>query len=430
MLSCLAIAACSAVGHHCFYQSLRGQRVDEQKYDQNVNVYIGTALTLLTKLSLTGAVSLAYSQVLWQKLLGQRLRISHIDSLSSLVTTPSALDDWRILRNFPLLTALALVAWCMPIIAVFPPGTLSVVADLTNSTVSALVPSMDFTHPLISSDSSREMNYFGVNAEPGDTTGFTFPARLKASAGVLSTMAAITGVVPRIQTAEPNSSYDTTFSGPALRCSTKQVETNRVYCAGVGRPLTALKYISFVSSLKDKGASFHRYFDLDASVPVSGNDSAVTCSSIANFRSSIFGVDPPRLFVVVETQVYASRQTWEATTCELRNATYAVKVQTFGNSQVVTVKTSDDSPLGLATDYVPGFDTASPNITAPSANKLYNYFAMMVAMAQVVVGTVTSASDTSPVVLTDGGAVDVTPAPFPAIFGTRPGVGTITQLLQ
>jgi hypothetical protein len=120
MLSCLAIAACSAVGHHCLYQSLRGQRVDEQKYDQNVNVYIGTALTLLTKLSLTGAVSLAYSQVLWQKLLGQRLRISHIDSLSSLVTTPSALDDWRILRNFPLLTALALVAWCMPIIAVFP----------------------------------------------------------------------------------------------------------------------------------------------------------------------------------------------------------------------------------------------------------------------------------------------------------------------
>jgi hypothetical protein len=268
-----------------------------------VNVYIGTSLTLLTRLSLTGAVSLAYSQVLWQRLLGQRLRISHIDSLSSLVTTPSALDDWRILRNFPLLTALALVAWCVPIIAVFPPSTLSVVADLTNSTVSALVPSMDFTHPVISSDSSREMNHYGVDEEPGENTGFTFPARLKASAGVLSTMAAITGAIPRVQTVEANSSYDTTFSGPALRCSTKQVETNRVYCANVSRRLPALSYISFLSFPEDKGAGFHSYFDLDVSVPVSGNDFAVDCRSIANFRSSIFGVYPPQLFVVVETDV-------------------------------------------------------------------------------------------------------------------------------
>jgi hypothetical protein len=94
-------------------------------------------------------------------------------------------------------------------------------------------------------------------------------------------------------------------------------------------------------------------------------------------------------------------------------------VQTFSNSQVVTVKTNDDSPLGLTTGYIPGFDIASPNITAPSANKLYNYFTMMVAMVQVVVGTVTSASDSSPQMLTAGRAVDITPAPFPDIFGTR-----------
>jgi hypothetical protein len=190
MLTCLAIAACSAVGHHCFYQSLRGQRVDEQKFDQNVNVYIGTALTVLTKLSLTAAVTLAYSQILWQRLLGRRLRISHIDSLSSLVATPSALNDWRILRNFPLLTTLAMMAWCMPIITVFPPGTLSVVADLANSTVSASVPSMDFTHALVSDNSSRAMSH-------GNSS--TFPAGLKTSAGVLAAMTAFTGSIPRIQ---------------------------------------------------------------------------------------------------------------------------------------------------------------------------------------------------------------------------------------
>lgn len=130
MLVCFTIAASSAVAHHCFYESLRGQRVDEQKYNQSQNIYIGTALTTLTKLSLSAAVTLAYSQVLWRRLLGNKLRISHIDSLSTLVTTPSALDDWKIVREFPLLVALAVVAWCLSIITVFPPGTLSVVFSI------------------------------------------------------------------------------------------------------------------------------------------------------------------------------------------------------------------------------------------------------------------------------------------------------------
>jgi hypothetical protein len=421
MLTCLAIAACSAVGHHCFYQSLRGQRVDEQKFDQNVNVYIGTALTVLTKLSLTAAVTLAYSQILWQRLLGRRLRISHIDSLSSLVATPSALNDWRILRNFPLLTTLAMMAWCMPIITVFPPGTLSVVADLANSTVSASVPSMDFTHALVSDNSSRAMSH-------GNSS--TFPAGLKTSAGVLAAMTAFTGSIPRIQTAETNSSYSTTFFGPALRCSTKQVKTNHVYCSGVAEVSyndAELSYISFMSFPQDKGAGFRRYFDLDASVPVhsSGNTSTIACNSIASFRSSIFGVDPPQLFVVARTSIpdYAPdsdppRQEWEATTCQLRNATYEVKVQTSDNNQVVTVKVSDDLSLGLATGYIPGFPNA-PDLSAPSANRLYNYFAMMAAMAQIVVGTVNSRSDYNALTYTDGGVVDHTPAPFPGIFSTR-----------
>jgi hypothetical protein len=113
------------------------------------------------------------------------------------------------------------------------------------------------------------------------------------------------------------------------------------------------------------------------------------------------------------------RQEWEATTCQLRNATYEVKVQTSGNNQVVTVKASDDSSLGLATGYIPGINTSSVDLTGPSANRLYNYFAMMAAMGQIVVGTVNSGSDVTTQMYTDGGVVDITPAPFPGIFSTR-----------
>ena len=112
------------------------------------------------------------------------------------------------------------------------------------------------------------------------------------------------------------------------------------------------------------------------------------------------------------------RQEWEATTCQLRNATYEVKVQTSDNNQVVTVKVNDDLSLGLASEYIPGFPNA-PDLSAPSANRIYNYFAMMAAMAQIVVGTVNSASDFMNLVNTDGGVVDITPAPFPGIFSTR-----------
>lgn len=423
MLACFAIAACSAVAHHCFYQSLSGHRVDEQKYDQNENIYIGTALTTLTKLALSAAVTLAYSQILWRRLLGNKLRISHIDSISTLVTTPSNLDDWRILRDFPLLVVLAVVAWCLSIITVFPPGTLSVVSALTNSTSSVPVPSMDFSLALVSETDGRAISHTGVFG-PDDTTNYTFPALPKGSAGALGTVTAFTGEIPRIRTAETNSSYSTSFFGPVLSCSTKQVKTNHIYCSGRGE----MSFVSFLSYPQDRGSSFHDFFGLNASLPIdtSGNSSSViSCSSIASFRASTFGVYPPELFVVAKTSVVDSapdgdipRQEWEATSCELRNATYEVKVESRASNQVITVRTSDESPLGLTTDYIPNLDS-SPDLNEPAANRIFDYFAAMAMMAQTVVGTIDSSIDGASESSVGGGTVDTTPAPFPGIFSTR-----------
>jgi hypothetical protein len=418
MLICLAIAAASAVGHHCFYQSLDGQSVDKQTYSQSQNIYIGTAHTTITKLCLSAAVALAYSQVLWRRLLGQRHRLSHIDSLSSLLTTPSALDDWRLLRNFPLLIMLAVVAWCMSIITVFPPGTLSVAADLANSTVSASLPSMDFTLPLISDDSSRSIGHSGMDLEPNDTTNFTFPSGLKASAGALGTVTAYTGAIPRIRSAETNTSYSTTFFGPALQCSTKQVKIDGVYCYGKKKSTwnKDLWYISFTSFAQEQGSSFRRYFDLNASLPIgySENKSAIDYNSITSFRTSTFGTYTPELFVVAQTgpsygegAVDPQPEEWAATSCQLVNATYEVEVQTSVTDQVITVDTNSYAPLGLATDYIPNFEslvaypsdnaanTGSPDTTGPSGNQIYNYYAMLAAMAQIVVGTVSDAESST-----------------------------------
>ncbi|CZT21771.1 uncharacterized protein RCC_07636 [Ramularia collo-cygni] len=424
MLVCFTIAASAAVGHHCFYESLRGQRVDQQTYNQNQNIYIGTALTTLTKISLSAAVALAYSQILWKRLLGQKLRVSHIDSLTCLVTMPSALDDWRLLREFPLLVTLAVAAWCLSIITVFPPGTLSVVSALANSSSSASVPSMDFNLALISGNYSRSVGFSGVNLEPGQTTNLTFSAELRGSAGALGIVTASTGAIPRIQTAEINSTYSTTFSGPILECSTKQVKTHHVYCARA-----EMSFISYLSFAQDGGPEFHDFFDLNASLPLetSSEGYTVACDSIASFRTSMFGVQPPQLFVVARTSISDSapdsddpRQEWTATSCQLRNSTYEVTVRTLENDQMIDVKTSDTSDLGLATEYIPMPDgPGSPVVNEPSGNRIYNCFAMMAMIGQTVVGTVNGASEATNEVYTDGGAMDNTPVPFPGIFSTR-----------
>lgn len=413
MLACFAIAAASALGHHFFYQSLDGQRVDKQTYNQNQNVYIGTALTALTKISLSAAVALGYSQILWRRLLGQKLRIAHVDSLASLYSTPAALDDWRILRDFPLLAALAVVAWCLSIITVFPPGTLSVFDSLENGSSNASVPTLDFTLPLVS-DSERSIGHSGVNLEPNDTTNFTFPAELKGSAGAIGTVTAFTGVIPRLQTAASNSTHRTSFFGPALECSTKKFQGNSTYCSRGWR----ISYLSFLSFPQDRGSDFRKFYDLDGAVPIETieNTTGISCDSIASFRASTFGVYPPKLFVVAQSR---EPEEWVTTTCQLRNATYDVKVETTGNNQTIAVEVSDLSSLRLATEYIPNFNTSEPEITGPSANKIYNYFAMMAAIGQIVVGTVNSASDANIATYTEGGVISNNPAPFPGIFSTR-----------
>lgn len=267
------------------------------------------------------------------------------------------------------------------------------------------------------------MGHSGVNLEPDDTTNFTFSAFPKGTAGALGTVTAYTGAIPRIRTAEINSSFSTIFFGPVVECSTKQAKTNHVYCSGDAE----MSYVSFLSHPRDSGAGFHDYFDLNASLPVesSGNISYIVCNSMASFRTVTFGIYPPGLFVVARTSIPdgapdtdVPRQEWMATSCLLRNATYEVDVQTSGNDQIIAVKTKESSSLGLATDYVADFES-SPDLLGPSANRIYNYFAMMAVVGQTVVGTVNSATDATSELYTAGGVVDITPAPFPGIFSTK-----------
>ncbi|KAK5702699.1 hypothetical protein LTR97_003645 [Elasticomyces elasticus] len=126
MAGALVAAIALALGHHFFYQSLQNQPVPTEEYRQFINTNVGTVFAFLFKAALGIAISAAYTQVLWKTLIGQRLEVGAVDSLSSNLSSLIDLFSWPLVVRHPGLILLATVYWLIGFAAISPPGTLSV----------------------------------------------------------------------------------------------------------------------------------------------------------------------------------------------------------------------------------------------------------------------------------------------------------------
>jgi hypothetical protein len=61
MITLIVLGAFGALGHHLYYQSLHGQRVQESQWP----VRFGTALAFFVKASFIGSIEIAYRQQAW-----------------------------------------------------------------------------------------------------------------------------------------------------------------------------------------------------------------------------------------------------------------------------------------------------------------------------------------------------------------------------
>ena len=86
-----------AIGHHCFYQNLQGQRVPETSNflsqitpydvsDQQFNVSVGTVFAFLVKALLGVAVSTVFNQLAWIAVKTRTPKITVIDDLFSVMS--------------------------------------------------------------------------------------------------------------------------------------------------------------------------------------------------------------------------------------------------------------------------------------------------------------------------------------------------------
>ncbi|KAL2870094.1 uncharacterized protein BJX67DRAFT_306669 [Aspergillus lucknowensis] len=189
-----------AIGHHFYYYSLDGTIVPGQS-QQEWALRIGTGMAFLTKTFLTTAVGIACVQNLWWILRWKPVRMSTLDSMWDIRGSIFNLFDLHIWLRGPNVALLGLISWCIPLVTVVTPSTLSVRPMIGAVTHQQQMPVIDF-----------DFDKF-YTMDDGGPAGPS-PAITRFVAGGV-----IQGTILTVPAAPaPNSSYTLSFTGPLIQC--------------------------------------------------------------------------------------------------------------------------------------------------------------------------------------------------------------------
>ncbi|KAK1761515.1 hypothetical protein QBC47DRAFT_370314 [Echria macrotheca] len=199
----IAAALGFAIGHHFYYQSLSGTVV--QSEDQQAwSIRLGTGAAVLTKTSLVALIGIAAVQRIWATLRRKSMTLGGIDAVFGIMGDPTWFFSGELLGHAKILVLLAVVSWCIPLITIITPATLSVQPVTTSAISPASVRTVNFTH--------NEPNWF-------NTAG---AGRITSPGAEISRFFTQVYVSRRVTPIDPpsaNASYDLSFWGPSYKCS-------------------------------------------------------------------------------------------------------------------------------------------------------------------------------------------------------------------
>ncbi|KAJ8126409.1 hypothetical protein O1611_g7229 [Lasiodiplodia mahajangana] len=219
MLILLGVGAIGGIGHLFYYRSLDGHTLSSKSISQEWNLRIGTIFAFIVKTSWTVAVITAQTQQAWRTMSQKPLGLKTVDAMLMAPSDFSAFRRGSMLVKAKTATLLALIAWVIPISAIFTPATLTVVSnDMASRTVvRELVPDIDFdTTEKFASLGTCTPDLCGLtNTEDYSATQFRSPNAQTIVQVVLSTASGrIQPMIPRYT----NSTYATSFFGPVFQC--------------------------------------------------------------------------------------------------------------------------------------------------------------------------------------------------------------------
>lgn len=327
-----------ALGHHLFYQSLQGKSIGNTLFDQQVNIAIGTAFAFLVKASLATAVGSAYVQYLWYTLQRERLRVSHIDSLVSLLTSVIAILNFGALKGHLLLTLLALLAWTIPFAAIVPPATLSVHAapSQRSTTATQTIPMLDWNSNNYAQQyqASRSGSFFG---DDGDTNiNYNGPQSYFAR---LATATTIQGTIPALRAPSLNSSYTLSFLAPAISCEIADNALIDEFTGAFGcnprggNDSCTYFFFEYIAWTPSGNAVVPLATQTNSSITVAGPDSGMSMgSSLGNLDGG-----PATLFIAADSTA-GSTSDWTVLNCSLWNSSYTVDFAFTNGEQRLSVQ--------------------------------------------------------------------------------------------
>jgi hypothetical protein len=124
MLLLLLVGIAAAVGQHLLYAYLNGREVDDIIVTQTWVIQFGSALAFLFKTALVTAVGIAFCHAFWFSVRRKAICIGTIDSIFGILGNPFKFFNRDLLMKTIVLWVFALVAWTLPVAAIFSPGAL------------------------------------------------------------------------------------------------------------------------------------------------------------------------------------------------------------------------------------------------------------------------------------------------------------------
>ncbi|KAL4902655.1 hypothetical protein BDW74DRAFT_158265 [Aspergillus multicolor] len=341
---CWIIGLGLALGHHFYYFSLNGTIVPGQT-QQEWSLRVGTGLAFLTKTFLTTGVGIACVQNLWWILRSRPVRLSTLDSMWDIRGNIFNFFDPHIWLRGPNVAVLGLISWCIPLVTVVTPSTLSVRSTIGTMLQEQQMPAIDY-----------DFDKF-YTMDDGGPTGPT------PSVSRFITGAVIQGTIPNIPAPAPNSSYALSFYGPLIQCSNSSANVSQqVYDWSRANSFYSTAFFGFTPQTDNISYAMHRRVYTSYPGPDNGDSNADVAGKLIMTLSPFM---PPDKRWVIECGIY--------------NASYAVNFN-FTNG-VQSTDITDLKVLGRIRDY-----TQHELPKPANEDQLFAYTAMLKAFRDVLEG--------------------------------------------
>ncbi|CAM1510946.1 Fc.00g084590.m01.CDS01 [Cosmosporella sp. VM-42] len=374
----LVIGLLGALGHFLFYRSLDGKPVSATPVSQEWTIRIGTGLAFLAKTCWTVAVIIAHAQQVWMTMDRKQVNLKTADAIFTAVTDFTKFRHGTMFKTARVATALAVVAWCIPLSTIVTPSTLTVVPARQEKPriVSEEVPMVEFNNAsMFAALATCTVGMCPVDVNPTGSYSaiqFRYP---NAQTVVLSAAACSNARTLAMLPRYGNSSYTVNFFGPILKCGPADAAT--------------IEDIDRVDNLTSPDSSTFYYSGTPATsyyafAPASDPKSSLVAADFAKLPTSWDKIKNGTIPKALEIWIKAGKyQDEDYTVCALHNASYETTF-TFSNSgQSAESKVKQLDKVGYTIAL-----GAPNNKMEPSGYEfqLFTYQAIWMSIAQQLIG--------------------------------------------